>query len=91
MENENTDINIKEKQINNILKHDIALYIPGLILLVFGIIIATPLALFTMGQWTQYNYIDKDNIVGLSVLAIMPIAGLCCIVYEIIRKNKTKE
>lgn len=81
MENEN--INKETKKPNNILKKDIRLYIPGLILIVFGIIIAAPLTCFTIGQWIQYNYIDMDNIVGLSFLSIMPIAGLFCIIYEI--------
>lgn len=89
---DNNELELNEKpQALNIFKKDIGFMLIGLILLIAGIIIATPLTSFTIGQWNLYHTIDTDNIIGLALLSIMPILGLLCLGYEIIRKKTSNK
>ncbi len=87
MEN-NENLNNNKKQ-TNILKKEIGFTVLGTVLLIAGIIIPIPLAIFTIDQWKLYRVIDMDNITGLLLLSIIPLAGICTLIYEIVRKKNT--
>lgn len=92
MDNTN-NITDKTQQLK-FLKKEVGLTIPGIILLIFGIIISSPLISFTFGQWKLYNYIDIDNIIGIIILSLFSITGLFCLIFEVVKilkKNKTSK
>ena len=92
MDNTN-NITDKTQQLK-FLKKEVGLTIPGIILLIFEIIISSPLISFTFGQWKLDNYIDIDNIIGIIILSLFSITGLSCLIFEVVKilkKNKTSK